>query len=1089
MIKKFMSLSLIVSLGFILVGCQTQVILNVNEESVTIIEGQDFTIPITTDDKKGFEVTVSDDSILTVKESDNDETIITALKEGEATVTIASSSKSSLTKEITVTVLKNIEISYSDIEINIVAGDELAVLIDSNDPNLSYESSNKTIFVVDEDGKITAKSEGIAQLVVASVYNTDISKEITVNVAKKVLITAEKETYVMVVGDKSDLIVTSNDEYIYESRNGDIVTVSETGEMEALKYGDAIIRIKSVSQPDVFIDVSVNVFKFTEGVNIIGEGTLVVGMTTDLTIDPEPLGAYKEVNWTSTDESVVTVDAMGVVTGVGVGVASIIATSVIDDTVKDTLDVEVISVVVVDSTKVTGDTFDYEGVSLIYGVNLFSDFETAIDHSFEGTKIVVASGINNDDFTIDVNRVIIEGMSGSSLGGDIIVAANDVVLRKLNFTGEARVTNTMDISNVTIEENTASSITAAVDSYLISLTGVNGVTILNNNFSASSNNGIMINDFIDGLILVKDNTFDSMGTSLTITADRDYAITTSINVIWNTFSNVDNAIVIDLLDANNADKAIESYVRFNAIAFNLFGVKSYVGNDIDFTLNYWGNDTLDYSQFENVTEDLLRGFYTDSTSIMKEEDYDPRIPIIIEITNPILEILIGETYTVEYSVLPMDMVNPKIKFITSNSKILSISNAGGLTPNISGEVTITVRSGYDSKLKTTMTLDVITTPGIELSTDHVYNDLLVGDEFNLSANPFPVSIATDSVTFTSNAQEIATIDQSGHVVVMSEGMVTLRASLTSDPSVFTEYVIVIYSGLNTDNLLDYLTINQVNFSTPHEWTAVGFQGNYDDKRYESVSRYYFDDVVINTSKIVPVYYAIRPGELMDPLSASIRFNEDNIQWVVIHDTASSDAGSNANAHANYLYNNSVNQVPLWVSWHYTIDDTNIYQHLPEIERGFHAGDGSTNPGEGSYFGGGNRNGVGIEMSINKDGDLYRTWQRTAKLAVDILVRHDLPVSQQTYHNDFSGKNCPRTLREAGLIPLFEQFVEVEYYVKTVHPNAAIQFSSNNPEYLDDNGRIIAMPARPMTVSYTITVLEDGQTNTRTFYSYLPGTVH
>jgi N-acetylmuramoyl-L-alanine amidase len=1089
MIKKLMSLSLIVSLGLILTGCQSSVILNVNEDDITIIEGQDLSIPITIDDNKGFEVSVSDDTVLEVKESSSYETVITALKEGEAIVTIASNSKSSLTKQIKVTVLKYIEINYLDIEITIADGDELDVVIDSNDPNLSFESSNKSVFVVDDSGKITAKEEGVATLVVASVYNPEITKEITVNVVRKIIITPEKDTYVLVVGDKSDLNITTNDDVIYESRNSDIVTISENGEMEALKFGDAIIRIKSISRPNFFIDIPVKVYKFTEGVNIVGEEQLIVGMFTTLTIDPEPLGAYKEVSWESTDESVVTVDINGVISGVAVGKASIIATSLIDDTVKDTFDVEVISFVVVDKTKTTGDTFDYEGVTLEYGVNLFSDFETAIDNSITGTKVLVAGGTYDTDITIDVEGLIIEGMGDASLSGVMIVAANNVVLRKLNFIGEASITNAVDISNVTIEDNTTSSITANVDSYLISLSGVDGVTIINNNFSAINHNGVMINDFIDGLILVKDNVFDTMGTALSITADREYAITSSINIIWNSFNNVDNAIVIDLTDTNGTDKAMEAFVRFNSIAFNQFGAKSFEGNDIDFTLNYWGSEILDYSNFENITESMLRGFYIDSESIMKESDFDPRIPIIIEILNPIEEIMIGEEHTIQYGVLPMDMVNPYIKFITNNPSVLSVSNNGQLTPNVSGISTITVRSGYNSRLNTTMTVNVVTTPGIELTTDHIYNDLLVGDEFNLTANVFPVASELEPVTYTTNLQSVATIDQNGHVKVLAQGVVVLRASLTNDPSVFTDYTIAVYNSLDTSSLLDYLTVNQVNFTTPHEWIAYGYQGNYNDKRYESVSRYYFDTVEINTSKLIPVFYGIRPGEPMDTLSESVRYNEDNIQWVVIHDTASSSNGSNALAHANYLYNNSVNEVALWVSWHYTIDDTNVYQHLPEEERGFHAGDGSTNPGEGSYLGGGNRNGVGIEMSINQDGDMFRTWQRTAKLTVDILLRHNLPTSQQTYHNDFSGKDCPRTLRNAGLIPLFEQFVDVEYYVRTNHPNALIQFTSNNPEYLDDHGRIVAMPERAMTVSYTISVSEDGQTNTRTFYSYLPGTVH
>ena len=128
------------------------------------------------------------------------------------------------------------------------------------------------------------------------------------------------------------------------------------------------------------------------------------------------------------------------------------------------------------------------------------------------------------------------------------------------------------------------------------------------------------------------------------------------------------------------------------------------------------------------------------------------------------------------------------------------------------------------------------------------------------------------------------------------------------------------------------------------------------------------------------------------------------------------------------------------------------------------------------------------MAVNEDGDMMRTWQRTAKLTVDILVRNGLPLSQQTYHNDFSGKDCPNTLRNAGLIPLFEIFADVEYKVKTEFGGATILFESNDSEYLDNNGRVIKMPDRSMTVSYTITVTDNGVTSSRTFYTYLPGTV-
>jgi N-acetylmuramoyl-L-alanine amidase len=301
---------------------------------------------------------------------------------------------------------------------------------------------------------------------------------------------------------------------------------------------------------------------------------------------------------------------------------------------------------------------------------------------------------------------------------------------------------------------------------------------------------------------------------------------------------------------------------------------------------------------------------------------------------------------------------------------------------------------------------------------------------------------------------------------------------------------MVYDALDANNVLDYLTMAQITYSTPHEWIAYGFAFNYNDKRYESVSRYYFDTMERNQSKMLPVSYGIRPGEPMDPLPDGVtQYNPDNVHWVVVHDTANTSAGAGALSHANYLYNAALAGTELWVSWHFTIDHEEIYQHLPLDERGYHAGDGSTQPGTNDpYFGGGNRNGIGIEMSVQQDGDTMRTWQRTAKLVVELLLEYNLPLDHMTYHNDFSGKDCPNTLRNAGLIPLFEEFAATEYHMATMFPGAEITFTSHNPEFLDNHGRVIAMPDRAMTVSYTITVTYDGTTESRTFYTYLPGTI-
>lgn len=1083
--KRILFALLFSSIALTLVGCQKNVTLQINDNAFITTVNEELTVTVNTDDEKGLTIEITDEAIVKHIKTNKDGIVFEGLKEGETTVKVISKSNDSVVKEFKITVRKKITISSITDEIEVMATSSIEIDVQSNDDSLTYTSSDKEIFVM-EDSTLVAKRAGTATLFVTSTYDDSVSLEITVIVLEEVIITPNFSEYSLVVGDSVDVLYQANDDCIIESRNPNFFSVDGT-KLTALSYGQGVLRIKSVSQPSVYVDVIVNVFKETNAITITGNQNLIVGMEIELTIDPDPLGGFEGVTWESTDTTVLTVDEQGVVKGVGVGYAQVIATSTIDSSIKDTFDIEVKDVLVVDYTATSGSTFDFEGVDLEFDSKLFTTINDALSHANPYSMIYIASGTYDEDITLDIEGVSLIGLENAFLDSSVLVNEDFITIQNISFINQSTIRNTVDVTALTIDGNTTSNL--SLSEPFIALDGVNGLEVINNTFD-SNVDVLSINDFLDGTILIKDNEFLNSKTAIRITADREYSITTEIKILWNNISNVSNAFEINLLDESNADKDIIAYARFNTVSYTVKAVDIYVDNTFDFTLNYWGSEEPVLSDFINVDSFYLRGYYSDIDSVMKEENYDVRIPILIEIVNPISEIMIGESYQITYRVLPMDMVNPNIRFITSNPSLLSVSNDGVLTPNVSGEAMITVRSGYNSKINTTMDVTINTTPGVELSVDHIMNDLLVGDSFTLTANCFPSSSSAEPITFTSSNQDIATINQSGYVSLVGVGTVTLKATMTNDVSVYTEYTVTVYDELNTASLLDYLTTKQVSYSTPHEWVAYGYQGNYNDKRYESVSRYYFDEIVINDSKLVPVFYAIRPGEPMNTLPEDVRYNEDNIHWVVVHDTASSANGSNALAHANYLFNNTANQNELWVSWHYTIDDTYVYQHLPENERAFHAGDGSTPVGgSATYLGGGNRNGVGIEMAINQDGDMYRTWQRTAKLVVDILLRNNLPTSQQRYHNDFSGKDCPRTLRNAGLIPLFEEFVEIEYYVKTNHPTAQISMTSNDPLYVDNYGRVIQMPDRAMTVSYTITVFENGVTESRTFYTYLPGTVH
>jgi len=138
---------------------------------------------------------------------------------------------------------------------------------------------------------------------------------------------------------------------------------------------------------------------------------------------------------------------------------------------------------------------------------------------------------------------------------------------------------------------------------------------------------------------------------------------------------------------------------------------------------------------------------------------------------------------------------------------------------------------------------------------------------------------------------------------------------------------------------------------------------------------------------IPIGRKNRPG-LKNPMN-----------FITIHNTGNSNKGANAKAHASYVKSDAAADAP--VSWHYTTDDGGAYQHLPDNETAYHAGDGN---------GPGNKQSIGIEICQNSDGNLLIATENTARLCAMLCVKHDIAVKNIVQHNFWSGKNCPQELR-------------------------------------------------------------------------------
>ena len=123
-------------------------------------------------------------------------------------------------------------------------------------------------------------------------------------------------------------------------------------------------------------------------------------------------------------------------------------------------------------------------------------------------------------------------------------------------------------------------------------------------------------------------------------------------------------------------------------------------------------------------------------------------------------------------------------------------------------------------------------------------------------------------------------------------------------------------------------------------------------------------------------------------------------YITIHETGNAAKGADAAAHGAYL-DSAAGEDDL-VSWHYTVDDHAIVQHLPDYETAYHAGDGKDGPG--------NATSIGIEICVNAGGDFAQAQANAASLVRLLMEDHGIPIDRVVQHAHWNGKDCPKTIR-------------------------------------------------------------------------------
>lgn len=152
-------------------------------------------------------------------------------------------------------------------------------------------------------------------------------------------------------------------------------------------------------------------------------------------------------------------------------------------------------------------------------------------------------------------------------------------------------------------------------------------------------------------------------------------------------------------------------------------------------------------------------------------------------------------------------------------------------------------------------------------------------------------------------------------------------------------------------------------------------------------------------------------EIKQRLLPDGRVNKPNLgmdpQWLTVHNTDNTDAGATAEAHSRFILNGSGGAKK---SWHYTVDDKDIYQHLRDNEQGWHAGDGK---------GMGNSRSIGIEICMYKGIDEQAAWRNAVWLVAKLAKKYGIPLIKVVPHKHWTGKNCP-----SRILPHWSEFLNM-----------------------------------------------------------------
>lgn len=702
-----------------------------------------------------------------------------------------------------------------------------ALPADAADKTVTWSSDNTSVATVSDTGFVTLKGLGTATITCQSVQNPKVTGKCTIAVRQAVTgITLNKENEFRTNADMSPIKLVAtvapadawNKTLTWTSSNPAVATVSEDGAVTPKGIGITTITCASVSNPNVTDTFELQI---VQAVTEIKLNTYSVTRYSDETepvqLTPEilPADAYnKNVTWTTSNPSVVTVDENGLVTIVSTqnqkeAHATVTCQSVSNPEVTAECKFAILQAVTgieLDKTSISTSIDEvnpawlYATISPSYAYNKAVTW-TSSDPTVAavtndgivvfkgiGQAIITCASVSTPSITATCTVNVTEAVTGLRLSERSIV-------RYSNQTDGVQLIATLDAAPVADREVTwttsNASIATVTASGIVSTHGVGNAVI-----TCTSNSNPDVS--AECLVIVRQSVTSITLNETAINRDSDHLGTVQLtaSVLPSTAANMDLKWESDTPAVAAVDDT--GLVVLLGPGTATITCRSISDPEINATCSVTILQALDSIRL-NITE-LTR--YTSDTSPVQ---------------------LIAYAY-------PSYAPNKDVTWESSNTNVVTVSASGAVTVVGTGTATITCQSISKPELTAECSVNIrqaVTTVTLNKKTLTLYSDRTAA--YNLTATVAPDDAENKALIWTTSNPSVANVSDNGQVIVAGAGKAIITCRAASNPNAYATCTITVKQAVQSIVLNEAEIICYSDDTTEYQLTASVQPAHADNK--------------------------------------------------------------------------------------------------------------------------------------------------------------------------------------------------------------------------------------------------------------------